>query len=301
MNARLTRCSAFTALVALSCWWAAPVFGQQAGAERVGAQPSSVAGVGRATDEAAGRGEGACGGVACGGARRGGGLGLGDAELRRWAPVGSLLLPGLGQAVLRQDRFVAYLALEAWSVLEFANQRMEARRQQDRYRALARDVARSLYGPSYPIGPWAYYEAMEKYLESGVFDRVPGGDVDPEIDESTYNGDMWRIARETFWTDPAVAPPVSSDRYRYAVNFYLNRAIRPEFRWSWRGAQLEQDLYVRTIRRNNTAYRQARAALGTVIANHLLSAVDAFVTLRIEGLDVSGAPGMTLRGSLPIR
>lgn len=228
--------------------------------------------------------------------------GLGAAERRRWAPVASLLLPGTGQALLRQDRFVAYLALEAWSLLEFSNQRTEARRQQARYRSLARDVARALYGPNSPVGSWAYYEAMEHHLESGVFDRLPGGDVDPDIDESTFNGLTWLRARTTYWNDPALAPPVSSAEYRHALNYYLDRAVRPEYRWSWRNAQLEQDLYIRTIRRSNTSFRGARAALGAVLANHLLSAVDAFITLRVEGLD-GGAErgGFAVRGTLPFR
>ncbi len=223
------------------------------------------------------------------------------AERRRWAPVASLLLPGLGQALLHQDRFVAYLALEAWGVLEFANQRQEARRQQDRYRELAQNVARALYGPSWPTGKWAYYESMEHYLESGVFDRVPGGDVDPDINVDTYNGAMWLLARTTYWSDPNVAPSTASAEYRYAMNFYLNRAVRPEYRWSWRNAQLEQDLYVRTIRRSNTAFREARTALGALLANHLLSSVDAFVTLRIEGLEGPEGGSFAVRASLPIR
>lgn len=225
---------------------------------------------------------------------------LSEAERRRWAPVVSLFLPGSGQALLRQDRFIAYLALEAWAVLEVANQRTEARRQQNRYRALARDVARALYGPSYPVGTWAYYESMEHYLESGVFDRLPGGEVDPDINPDTYNGAMWLLARTTYWSDANVPPLPDSPEYRRALNFYLDRAVRPEYRWSWRSAQLEQDLYIRTIRRSNTSFRQARAALGIVLANHVLSAVDAFVTLRVEGLD-GGASGFALRGSFPLR
>jgi len=223
------------------------------------------------------------------------------AERRRWAPVASLLLPGLGQALLHQDRFVAYLALEAWGVLEFANQRQEARRQQDRYRTLAANVARALYGPSWPTGTWAYYESMEHYLESGVFDRVPGGDVDPDINADTYNGAMWLLARTTYWSDPNVAPSTESAEYRRALNFYLNRAVRVEYRWSWRNAQLEQDLYVRTIRRSNTAFREARTALGALLANHLLSSVDAFVTLRVEGLEGGDGSTFAVRASVPIR
>ncbi len=231
----------------------------------------------------------------------GGGSPSNDAERRRWAPVASLLLPGTGQVLLHQDRFVAYLALEAWAMLEFANQRTEARRQQNRYRAMARDVARALYGPTFPMGRWAYYESMEHYLESGVFDREPGGEVDPDINTDTYNGAMWLLARTTYWSDPSLPPAPSSAEYRYAMNFYLDRAVRSEYRWSWRNAQLEQDLYVRTIRRSNTAFREARTALGAVLANHLLSAVDAFVTLRVEGLEGGDGRGFALRGSVPIR
>jgi hypothetical protein len=234
-------------------------------------------------------------------ARRAGGLGRDDAERRRWAPVASLIVPGAGQALLHQDRFVAYLAVEAWAVVEFANQRTEARRQQNRYRGLARDVARSLYGPTFPVGTGEYYEWMEKFLESGVFDRLPGGEVDPDINSGTYNGAIWLLARTTYWNDPNVSPSTGSPEYRRAMNFYLDRAIRPEFRWSWRSAQLEQDLFIRTIRRSNTSFREARSALGIVLANHLLSSVDAFVTLRVEGLEGSAGRGFAVRGSLPIR
>lgn len=225
---------------------------------------------------------------------------LDDADRRRWAPVASLLLPGLGQVVLHQDRFVAYLAVEAWTLLEFANQRTEARRQQNRYRGLARNVARSLYGEFRPVGSWPYYEAMEHYVESGVYDRFPGGEPDPELDVSTYNGAMWLLAQQTFWADPNLPALPTSDEFRRAMNFYIVRAVHPEYRWSWRNAQLEQDLYVRTIRRSNTSFRDARRALGIVIANHLLSSVDAFVTLRVEGLEGGSGRGVTVRGRLPL-
>lgn len=234
------------------------------------------------------------------GGARSGGAPLGEAERRRWAPVASLILPGAGQALLNQDRFIAYLALEAWSVLEFANQRTEARRQRHRYRALARDVARSLYGPPRPDSTWEYYESMEKYLESGVFDRLPGGEVDPDLDERTFNGFTWLQARTTYWVDPSVAPPIGSAEYRRAINYYIDRAVRPEYRWSWRNAQLSQDIYIRTIRRSNVSFRGARAALGVALANHLLSAVDAVITLRVEGLEGGAGRGFAVLGSLPI-
>ena len=272
---------------------AGPLRAQHASQSRVGV-PGTVAPANVATPCTASL-VGGCAGSAGPGRR-----GRDDLDVRRWAPVASLLLPGLGQAVLRQDRFVAYLAVEAWALLEFANQRTEAGRQQNRYRDLARDVARSLVGPRAPVGTWAYYEAMEHYVESGVFDRLPGGDVDPELDVDTHNGAMWLLARQTYWADPAISPPASSVEYRSAYNFYLDRAIRSEYRWSWRNAQLQQDVYVRTIRRSNTAFREARQVLGFVIANHLLSSVDAFVTLRVEGLEGGSGRGVAVRGRWPL-
>ena len=283
----------FVMLVAVLAACAPTVWAQQ--------RSLATAGVARAGVARAGEDAVAVPRVALGaGARLSGGVPLGEAERRRWAPVASLILPGAGQALLHQDRFVAYLALEAWSVLEFANQRTEARRQRNRYRTLARDVARSLYGPTHPVGTWEYYENLEKYLESGVFDRLPGGEVDPDLDESAYNGLTWLRARTTYWVDPTVPPSIGSAEYRRAMNFYLDRAVRPEYRWSWRNAQLEQDLYIRTIRRSNMSGREARAALGVALANHLLSAVDAVITLRVEGLEGGDGRGFAVRGSLPM-
>ncbi len=51
--------------------------------------------------------------------------------------------------------------------------------------------------------------------------------------------------------------------------------------WSWRNAQLEKDLYVRVIGRANDAYRRATNDLIVLIANHVLSTIDAFATLRL--------------------
>lgn len=263
------------------------------GASGVGASGVGVSGVGVSGVSVSGVGAPGVGVFGVGGR-------LTEGDRRRWAPVASLLMPGSGQVLLRQDRFMAYLAVEAWAMVEFANLRTEARRQQSRYRGLARDVARSLYGARPPVGTWPYYEAMEKYVESGVFDRLPGGEVDPELDVETHNGAMWLLARQNFWSDPDVPPLPTTAKFRNAMNFYLDRAIRAEYRWSWRNAQLEQDLYVRTIRRYNSSLSEARQALGVVIANHLLSGVDAFVTLRVEGLDGGSTRGFAVRGSLPL-
>jgi hypothetical protein len=206
-----------------------------------------------------------------------------------WVPLASVAVPGSGQALLGQDRFVAYLALEAFAVVEYFDQRSAQQRATSQYQALASNVARSLYSTDRPVGNWAYYELMEHWIESGVFNLVPGGTFTPEADVTTYNGAAWLLARQTYWADPNVLPDTTSAAYRKAVAFYVARAIQPQYRFSWRNAQLEQDVYIQKIEERNQAARDARLQLGILIANHLLSMVDAYVTLRVHG--GLGAPG----------
>lgn len=199
-----------------------------------------------------------------------------------WAPAASLLLPGSGQFVLRQQRTVAYLAAETFVLIQYLGARRDGGKQRDRYRALARDVARAPFGGARPVGSWDYYESMEKYDESGVFDRVPGGELDPETDETTFNGARWLLARETYWRDPDQAPARGSAEYQRALAAYMERAVRDEFRWSWRDAQLERDLYQQAVAGANRSYQRATTLVGIVAVNHLLSMVDAYVNVRLR-------------------
>ena len=216
-----------------------------------------------------------------------------------WVPLASAAVPGASQLLLGQDRFFAYLAVEGLTLMNYLNQSGEARRQRDRYRSLARDVARSPFAGDRPTGAWKYYEAMEYFIESGVFDRFPGGQFSPETDQSTTNGALWLLARQTYWRSPDVEPDHASAEYRKAIGMYIDRAVRPEYRYSWRNAQLEWDLYRRGIARTNQAHRDATSQLAILLANHLLSTVDAYVTLRLRG--GVGAPGSpaSLSASLP--
>lgn len=200
-----------------------------------------------------------------------------------WVPLASAVVPGTGQALLGQNRFIAYLAVEGFAVLGYLDQQSEEARERGRYQSLANNVARSLYPGNLPTGPWAYYELMEHYPQSGVFDLDPGGTFTPEVDITTYNGAAWLLARQTYWTDPNVQPDPTSAPYRKALAFYIARAIQPQYRFSWVNAQLEQDVYIQTIQQANQAARDARMQLGILIANHLLSMVDAYVTLRVHG------------------
>lgn len=223
-----------------------------------------------------------------------------SASVPWYAPLASLAVPGAGQALLRQNRAVAYLAVDLYAFVGYRAELTEAVRNRDRYRALSHDVARAIAGDPRPVGPWDYYEAMEHYVASGAFDRVPGGDVDPEIDETTFNGSIWRLARETYWADPAVEPPHSSPAYLNAISLYLQRAVQSSYAWSWRNAALEHDLYVRAIRRSNDSYRRARTQLGVMIANHLLSMADAFATVRLRYPSALSSDGLGVEVSVPL-
>jgi hypothetical protein len=221
------------------------------------------------------------------------------ARPRWWAPLASAVAPGSGQAVLGQTRWLPYLAFEVWAWLQYADARREGSRRRRDYQALAREVARSRFPGPYPAGDFEYYEHMLKNLESGEFDRVPGGDLDPETDTTTYNGGRWLDARRLYWRDADIAPPVGSQPYESAIEFYEQNAVREAFRWSWTEAQLEYDMFRRTIVRSNISYKRSVEYLGVIIANHALSAVDAFVTLRLRTR--AEMPGyLELEGSLPI-
>lgn len=210
-----------------------------------------------------------------------------------WGPLASAVLPGAGQAAARQDRFVGYIAVEAYAWLTYESALREGRRQRRAYRLLANGVARAFFSQNPRTGTFDYYERMQHYVESGVFDRNPmSPDVEPEVDTSTFNGTVWLLARRTFWEHPDSVPDRESSAYQQAERFYVDRAITPEFRWSWRNAQLEQDLFRRAISRSNEAYRRSIQALGIVLANHALSTVDAYVTLRLWNEEAPGAlPG----------
>ncbi len=206
-----------------------------------------------------------------------------------WVPIASAVVPGTGQALLGQNRFIAYLAVEGFAFLGYLDQHREQLSERDRFESLASNVARASFPGSQPIGPWAYYELLEHWKSSGVFDLVPGGTFTPEADITTYNGAAWLLARQTYWNDPNVQPDPNSSEYRKALAFYIARAVQPQFRWSWQNAQLQQDVYIQSIEHANQAARDARVQLGILIANHMLSMVDAYVTLRVHG--GLGAPG----------
>jgi len=170
--------------------------------------------------------------------------------------------------------------VEGFLLLQYGKDLREGRRNEREYRDIARTIARRGFAASPPDTIWQYYEKVSEYIESGAFSMAPIGPTVPETDPSTYNGYQWLLARREFCID---APPGAqcTPQYDRALALYESRAVRQAYRWSWTNAQLERDLYKRTIARTNDAYRRATLDLSAVIANHLLSAIDAFVVVRM--------------------
>jgi hypothetical protein len=104
----------------------------------------------------------------------------------------------------------------------------------------------------------------------------------PEPDPGTYNGSVWLLARRTFWENPAVPPNPTSPEYQRALQFYQARAVGPGYLWSWRGASLEHDVFRQAIRRSDSAFRRAQSQIGLLLANHVISAVDALISSRLR-------------------
>jgi len=198
------------------------------------------------------------------------------------APIASALLPGSGQYVLGQDRFVAYAAIEIFTWLRLRNDRADQARQEALFHDLARSVARANFSPNRPDGDWAYYEHMRDYLESGAYSLSGAGPLVPEVDTVTYNGALWRDVKRH---NPDLASALAE---------YQTRAVQPDFLWSWRNAQLQWDSYKRTTDQRNDAAGRITYDLMVIGANHMLSMVDAFAMIRLRarprlagGLDIS--------------
>ncbi len=202
---------------------------------------------------------------------------------RPWVrPLASLIVPGSGQLLGGRDRGMVYLATEVWFVARALALSDQARREKAHFLTLAFDVARARFTSVRVDGPWEYYETMSHYVESGAYNlAAPGGSFQPETDTLTFNGAMWLLARRNYLEHPDSIPPPSDPAYQAALAFYRQRAYGDQYRWSWKDARLEMDVYSHAIHTSDDDFRQATDYLGAILLNHLASAVDAFITLRV--------------------
>jgi hypothetical protein len=196
-------------------------------------------------------------------------LGIDSSKAKLYAPLASLVVPGAGQVVLGDNRFVGYAAAEIVGWFLYAKDRRDQSRQESAFKDLARQVARAHFSSAFPDAPWAYYEQLRDWQESGVYSQS-GTALEPETDTLTYNGYKWQLALRT------------TETREEALAQYRQVAVRPEFQWSWQNAREQWTLYKNTTDDRNDANRAAVRMLSLVAANHILSMIDAFATFRLS-------------------
>jgi hypothetical protein len=196
--------------------------------------------------------------------------------------LASAVLPGAAQYMLGDDRWVPYAAAEVWALVSYIQQRQSARRVERRYRDLAWQVARRVSVGERRDTVFEYYEAMAYFTSSGEW--LPGGQ--PEVQEGTFNGEIWKLARALYFPGGASAQPGSA-AYQQALNYYLQRAIPPGYAWAWGASNLEQQVFADLIADSDAAFRSATRYLGFIVANHIASSVDALITSRLRQLSGS--------------
>jgi len=195
----------------------------------------------------------------------------------------SLALPGLGQHALGQNRKWIYGAIEVAGWVAFFERRGAGGEYRDRYRDFAWTEGRLQVGGRID-GDFDYYETLSKWGQSGAFDTDSGlAGVQPEMDATTYNGSIWTLASQIFI--PGGGPvPETDPAYQSALAYYTQRAYGTAFLWDWSAVPGGREELGALIEASDDRFRQATSALGIVIANHLVSAVDAYLSSRGQGV-----------------
>jgi len=196
-------------------------------------------------------------------------------------PLASLVVPGFGQILGHQDRGAVYGAIELYVLSRYIQLEHSGDDGANAFRQLAFAVAQRGFATVRRDTIFEYYETMEKFTASGQFDHDPGPGLAPETDPTTYDGSVWLLARRTFWADPNTPPPPNSPEYTKALDFYVKHAVGPAYQWSWRNAALQQQAFRDLIRDSDNAFRNAQGQLGLLLANHIVSALDALISERL--------------------
>ncbi len=209
----------------------------------------------------------------------GGSLRVGPDPHPATAMLLSLGLPGAGQRLLGQRRRWVYLALEVLGWSFYVERRAAGADFRDQYRDLAWDQAR-IQPPMRIDAGFAYYETLTHWTRSGAFDREPiTSGVQPEVDPTTFNGSIWDLAARIFLPG-GTGVPQSDPSYQRALEYYTERAYATDFLWDWTATGEAQQEFSGLITESDDRFRQATNVLGAVLANHVLSAIDAYLSAR---------------------
>lgn len=224
-------------------------------------------------------------------------------EAHRVSPVLlSALLPGAGQYVRDERRWVGYVAAEALAWFFHLDRRSEGRELRDRYRELAWQEARQQMGPRV-VGDFEYYERLSFWSRSGGWDVDAEPGLQPETDPATYNGMIWQRARGLFFGDDPESVGPGDPAWEEALDFYRDEAYGPELLWDWTGANDERRRFDELIEESDDHLSTATTLLGIVLLNHVASAADAFISGRLDratGGRVESRLGIRpVRGALP--
>jgi hypothetical protein len=195
----------------------------------------------------------------------------------------SAAIPGAGQYARGQKRWIAYVAAEIAGWYLVLDRRHDGDRLRDRYREIAWSAAREgVSGTPRVDGDFHYYETLMKWAQSGTFDLDPGLEgIQPESDPTTFNGAMWALATDIYFPADGPVPEPGDPIYEEAMAYYVRRAYSDRFLWSWTEGSEEWTRYGETISESDARFREATLFTGLVVANHLLSAVDAFVSAKL--------------------
>ena len=189
----------------------------------------------------------------------------------------SLALPGLGQHRQGKARKWIFAGLEvaAWSV--YFERRSAGGALRNDYRDFAWEEGRLQAGTRVD-GDFNYYETLSKWNRSGAFDRDAGlSGLQPEEDPATFNGTIWVRAQSIFLGGDG---PPGDAGFAQALEYYEARAYEIEFLWDWSRRPADRARLGELISESDSRFVQATTAVGIVIANHLVSAVDAFLGSR---------------------
>ncbi|MFP3949335.1 MAG: hypothetical protein ACLFWG_11470, partial [Longimicrobiales bacterium] len=195
--------------------------------------------------------------------------------------LASLAAPGSAQWMHGQHRTWLYMGMELVGWLGFLHARHRGADFRDAYRDVAWSYARvDAVGEDFD-GGFDFYETLGQWTASGAWDADPETDgVQPETDPSTYNGNIWSLASDLYLSGEGAAS--DPEALQMALLYYRERAYRPEQAWNWSGNSSQLERYRDLIERSDDSFRRATVILGAVVANHLLSAVDGFLSSRVS-------------------
>ena len=225
-------------------------------------------------------------------ARRPGGSG--GALSEGGAFLSSLVVPGLAQHRQDRRRWVLYAGAELLGAAAYLLARSEAHALRRDYRDFAWAAARAgLSAEPRLDGGFEYYERLTRWTASGLWDADPAAPgLQPESDPRTYNGSVWTLAMQIYGVDPAA--PGASPGYASALDHYREHGYGASYLWAWRAGSGDQDRFADLIARSDGRFRDARLALGVLVANHLVSAVDGFITARLRVLRAGRASALVV-------